>query len=107
MNDYHVYMLTNRWKTVLYTGVTNSLHRRVWEHKQKHVRGFTKQYNCEYLVYFETYNDITQAIAREKQIKGWTRSKKNALIATLNPEWKDLAAEWYSPDSAGPSLRSG
>ena len=98
-------MLTNRWKTVLYTGVTNSLHRRVWEHKQKQVRGFTKQYNCEYLVYFETYNDITQAIAREKQIKGWTRSKKNALIATLNPEWKDLAAD--SPDSAGPSLRSG
>ena len=98
MNEYYVYMLMNRWKTVLYTGVTNSLHRRVWEHKQKQVRGFTKQYNCEYLVYFETYNDITQAIAREKQIKGWTRSKKNALIATLNPEWKDLAADWYSRD---------
>jgi len=100
-------MLTNRWKTVLYTGITNSLQRRVWEHKQKLVPGFTKQYNCEYLVYFETYNDVVQAIAREKQIKGWLRSKKNALIAEVNPEWKDLSADWYSPESGGPSLRSG
>jgi putative endonuclease len=107
MNEYFVYMLTNRWKTVLYTGVTNSLERRVWEHKHKLIPGFTKQYNCEFLVYFETYNDVTQAIAREKQIKGWVRAKKNALIAGMNPEWNDLSAAWYSPEPAGPSLRSG
>ncbi len=107
MNEYYVYMLTNRWKTVLYTGVTNSLARRVWEHKHKLVPGFTKQYNCEFLVYFETYTEITQAIAREKQVKGWTRAKKNALIAKVNPAWNDLSAPWFSPKSGGPSLRSG
>jgi len=103
--SYYVYMMTNRWKNVLYTGVTNSLERRVWEHKNGTCGGFTKQYNCDRLVYFEEFDEIDQAIDREKQIKGWSRSKKDALIARQNPERNDLAAEWYS--AGGPSLRSG
>ena len=94
MHQYYVYMVTNRWKNVLYTGVTNSLERRIWQHKHGEIRGFTKKYNCAFLVYFEIFERVEQAIAREKQIKGWLRAKKNALVATLNPE-KDLAADWY------------
>lgn len=94
--QYFIYMLTNRWNTVLYTGMTNSLERRVWEHKNKAVPGFTKQYNCDRLVYFEIYTEVDQAIAREAQLKAWSRAKKNALVATTNPEWHDLAAEWIS-----------
>jgi putative endonuclease len=93
--EYFVYMVTNFTLTTLYTGVTNSLHRRIWEHKSETRDGFTKEYRCDRLVHFEIYNEITQAIEREKQIKGWTRAKKNALIATKNPEWRDLAADWY------------
>jgi putative endonuclease len=98
VHHYCVYMITNRWKTVLYTGMTNSLFVRVWQHKNKTFAGFTKQYNCDRLVYRESYDRVEAAIAREKQIKGWTRAKKDALVAAQNPEWKDLAAEWYSPD---------
>jgi len=87
MRQYWVYLLTNRWKTVLYTGVTNNLERRIWQHKNKTFPGFTKRYNCDRLVYFESFERIEQAIAREKQIKGWIRAKKNALIATTNSEW--------------------
>jgi putative endonuclease len=94
-NTYFVYLLTNKNKTVLYTGVTNSLERRIWQHKQHEFPGFTKKYNCDRLVYFEDYSEVTDAITREKQIKGWTRAKKEALIATMNPEWNDLAADWY------------
>jgi len=96
VHQYYVYMMTNRWKNVLYTGVTNSLQARVWQHKNGAISGFTKKYNCHYLVYLEIYEHIDQAIAREKQIKGWTRAKKNALVETTNPEWLDLAADWYS-----------
>jgi putative endonuclease len=103
--SYYVYMMTNRWKNVLYTGVTNSLERRVWQHKNGSFRGFTKQYNCDRLVYFEEFSEIDQAIAREKQIKGWSRAKKDALIAKQNPERTDLAETWYS--AGDPSLRSG
>ncbi len=99
--QYWVYMLTNRWRNVLYTGVTNSLERRTWEHKNKAVPGFTKQYNCDRLVYFEQYDEIDQAIARDKQIKGWLRAKKNALIEAQNPEWNDLAADWFASDGEG------
>lgn len=99
--QYYVYMLTNGWRNVLYTGVTNSLERRVWEHKNKAVPGFTKRYNCDRLAYFEIYDEIDQAIAREKQIKGWTRAKKNALIQAHNPDWKDLAAEWFVTRAKG------
>ena len=95
MRQYWLYMITNRWHNVLYTGVTNSLERRIWEHKNGAVPGFAKQYNCHNLVYYEEYGEIEQAIAREKQIKGWSRSKKNELIRRLNPDWRDLAEDWY------------
>ena len=96
VHQYYEYMMTNTWKNVLYTGVTNSLEGRVWQHKNGAIPGFTKKYNCHYLVYLEIYEQIKQAIAREKQIKGWTRAKKNALVESTNPEWLDLAADWYS-----------
>ena len=86
--------MTNRSKT-LYTGVTNNLERRVYEHKQKLVPGFTSTYNITLLVYFEMTTDVKVALSREKQIKGWLRSKKISLIETANPEWNDLSAEWF------------
>ena len=84
-HQYYVYMVSNRWHNVLYIGVTNSLERRMWEHKTKAISGFTKKYNCDQLVYFELYEHIDQAIEREKQLKGWIRAKKDALIAKMNP----------------------
>ncbi len=87
---YYVYMLTNKNNNVLYTGVTNNLRRRVYEHKNKFVDGFTKKYNIYKLVYYEITNDVNSAIAREKQIKGWTRAKKNALVESKNSQWCDL-----------------
>ena len=86
--------MSNRSRTV-YTGVTNNLVRRVDEHKRKLVPGFTRKYNITRLVYFEVTSDICAAIAREKQIKGWLRAKKIALIESLNPNWGDLSARWY------------
>lgn len=91
---YYVYMLTNWNNKVLYTGVTNDLERRIYEHKNKLVKGFTAKYNVNKLVYFECTSDITSAIAREKQIKGWTRQKKNELVQGVNPKWRDLSAEF-------------
>ncbi len=93
MKQYYVYIMTNKSRT-LYTGVTNDLGRRVYEHKQKLVPGFTSKYNITRLVYFETTEDIRAAIEREKQIKGWLRSKKVALIESENPEWRDLSVGW-------------
>ena len=93
MKQYYVYIMTNRSKT-LYTGVTNDLMRRVYEHKNKMVEGFTKKYNITRLVYFEETNDIQSAITREKQIKGWLRRKKIALIESVNPKWEDLSEGW-------------
>jgi len=90
---YYVYIMTNKSKT-LYTGVTSNLQRRVWEHKQKLVKGFTKKYNIDRLVFFEETQDIRTAITREKQIKGWLRSKKIALIESINPDWIDLSDNW-------------
>ena len=87
---YYIYLLTNRYKNVVYVGVTNDLVRRVYEHKNKLQKGFTEKYHVDCLVYYEMYIDIDEAIAREKKIKGWSRKKKNALIDQLNPEWKDL-----------------
>jgi len=92
--SYYVYILTNKSKT-LYTGVTNDLERRVYEHKNRLVPGFTFQYNISRLVFFEMTPDVRAAIAREKQIKGWTRRKKLALIASANPRWRDLSVDWY------------
>ena len=84
--------MTNKSQT-LYTGVTNNLLKRVYQHKNKLIDGFTKKYNITILIYYETHEDIRAAIAREKQIKGWLRKKKIALIASMNPEWKDLYSE--------------
>jgi len=95
MKTYYVYILTGPSR-VLYTGVTNNLERRVWEHKQRLVRGFSQKYNLTELVYFEIGHSARGAIAREKQIKGLLRRKKVALIESLNPHWKDLSAEWFS-----------
>jgi putative endonuclease len=92
--EYYVYIMTNKSRT-LYTGVTNDLMRRVHEHKNKLVAGFTSKYNIQFLVYYEAGSDIHVAIAREKQIKGWLRAKKIALIDSMNPEWKDLTEEWF------------
>lgn len=86
----YVYLLTNKHNNVLYTGVTNDLIRRVYEHKSKLVAGFTQKYNVDRLVYYEVCESIVAAIEREKQIKGWTRKKKQDLINALNPEWNDL-----------------
>jgi putative endonuclease len=83
MRDYYVYIMTNHSRT-LYTGVTNDLRRRMYEHKQKLVPGFTSKYNINRLVYFETTSDVRVAIAREKQIKGWLKAKKIALIESAN-----------------------
>ena len=87
--------MTNKSGT-LYTGMTNSIRRRVHEHKQKLVPGFTRKCRICRLVYFETFTDVRAAIAREKQIKGWLRVKKLRLVERINPEWKDLSADWYN-----------
>ncbi len=91
MNEYFVYILTNQNNKVMYIGVTNDLNRRITEHKSHLISGFTQKYNVDKLVYFESTPDINSAIAREKQLKGWKRSKKDALIKAYNPDWKELA----------------
>ncbi len=92
--QYYVYMITNWNNKVLYTGVTNNLERRLFEHKNGTVEGFTEKYNVYKLVWFDYTSDVYSAIEKEKQIKGWTRAKKNALVESINPEWKDLAENW-------------
>jgi putative endonuclease len=94
MKEYFVYILSNK-SGILYTGVTNDLERRLYEHKNKLNDGFTKRYKITRLVYFETTYDITAAISREKQIKGMHRSKKLELIKTMNPGFIDLSEDWY------------
>ncbi len=94
MNQYYVYILTNGVRT-LYIGVTNDLTRRVYEHQEQLTDGFTKKYNVTMLVHYEVTTDIESAIAREKQLKGWRRSKKIDLIEASNPEWVDLSLGWY------------
>jgi len=91
--EYCVYIMTNKYNTVLYTGVTNNLMRRIYEHKNGLAEGFTKKYNVHKLVYYEVGDNIHAAIAREKQIKGGSRQKKIDLINSMNPEWKDLYDE--------------
>ena len=103
---YFVYIMTNRSKT-LYVGVTNSLIRRVREHKSGIGSMFTKKYKLDHLVYYERYEDVHRAIGREKEIKGWLRIKKIALIVSVNPAWRDLSVEWYErhpfePDATTP-----
>jgi putative endonuclease len=92
---YYVYILASASR-VLYTGVTNDLQRRVRQHKEKRVPGFTQKYNVTQLMYFEMFGDVRLAITREKQIKAWTRAKRIALIESKNPHWKDMSEEWSS-----------
>ena len=90
---YCVYLMTNQNHTVLYTGVTNDLLRRAYQHRELLCPGFTREYQCTKLVYYEVFRDVRDAIAREKQIKGGSRRKKTSLIDGMNPEWKDLYPE--------------
>ena len=92
--SYYVYLLTNWNNRVIYTGVINNLERRLYEHKNKRVGGFTKKYNIDKLVYFEGTSDIESAIMREKEIKVWRREKKNRLVCSTNSGWHDLSKEW-------------
>ena len=92
--EYYVYIMTNRSRT-LYTGMTGNLVRRVNEHKSKLMKGFTRRYNIQFLVYYESTPNVYAALQREKQIKGWLRAKKIGLIETMNPEWKDLSEGWF------------
>jgi putative endonuclease len=91
--DYYVYIMANESR-MLYVGVTNDLERRVSEHNQKLVAGYTKRYNITRLVYYEDLPDVRDAIAREKELKGWRRAKKVGLIESMNPRWRDLAKDW-------------
>jgi len=88
-----VYIITNKHNTVLYIGVTSDLSGRIYQHQHKSIKGFSSKYNIYKLVYYEQFNDIYHAIEREKQLKKWKREWKNDLIASLNPEWKDLYDE--------------
>jgi putative endonuclease len=94
MKQYYVYIMTNNSRT-LYTGVTGNLIRRVYEHRNKLVEGFAQKYNITKLVHYEITSDVQAAIQREKQIKGWLRKKKIALMEAANPQWKDLSEGWY------------
>ena len=91
--SYFVYIMTNKNNTVLYTGVTNDLKRRVWQHKEKVHEGFTKNYNVTKLVWYEMFDDVNSAIAREKQIKAGSRKKKLDLVNGMNKDWRDLYDE--------------
>jgi putative endonuclease len=93
---FYVYIMTDRSQT-LYTGVTSKLEVRVWQHKNHLYEGFTSRYGLDRLVYYEAFSRIGDAIAREKQIKGWTRVKKMALIVNMNPTWRDLSEDWGKP----------
>ena len=95
MVKFYVYILASR-SGVLYTGMTNDLKRRVWQHNQKQVQGFTAKYNVSLLMYYETFSTPSQAIAAEKRIKAWTRRKRIDLIESQNSTWNDLAEEWYT-----------
>ena len=93
--SHYVYIMTNHLTTVLYIGATNDLERRVFEHKKKFAEGFTKKYNVDRLVYFEETDDRTAALERERQLKGWLRRRKAELVETMNPQWRDLSADWF------------
>jgi putative endonuclease len=94
--EYYVYILSNWNNNVVYVGVTNNLERRLFEHKNKLIDGFTKKYNIDRLVYYESTPNIASAIQREKEIKKWRREKKNNLITAMNPEWLDLSYQLFS-----------
>ncbi|MDX9913650.1 MAG: GIY-YIG nuclease family protein [Candidatus Moranbacteria bacterium] len=95
MKSYYVYILTNKKDGVLYIGVTNNLERRIYEHKNKKIKGFTEKYNLDRLVFYEDNSDVAFAIQREKQLKKWNRKWKINLIEKNSPNWNDLAVSWY------------
>ncbi|MEO0505058.1 MAG: GIY-YIG nuclease family protein [Bacteroidota bacterium] len=95
LSSYFVYILTNKKNGTLYVGVTNNLKRRIHEHKHHTYKGFSAQYGLDMLVYFEIHNQVKDAILREKRIKKWKRTWKLELIASTNPDWIDLAKDWY------------
>ena len=97
MNTYDIYIVASSSRT-LYIGMINNLKRRIWQHKTGHLEGFSKQYRTNHLVHVEEFGDVRDAIAREKQLKGWLRVKKVALIEERNPRWNDLAWNWYGKD---------
>ena len=105
MRDLFVYMMTNQSRTVLYTGMTNNLERRVWEHCNRITKGFTSRYRVNRLVHYEVYPSALDAIQREKEIKAWRRSKKNDLVESMNSRWNDLAIALFG-SSRDSSLRS-
>lgn len=94
-HDYWVYIVTNKDNTTLYIGMTNNLRRRIAEHRAGEVRGFTQRYRLNRLAWFEHFRDVRDAIACEKKLKGWLRSKKIARIEEKNPRWMDLSADWF------------
>jgi putative endonuclease len=103
----YVYVLSSKTRR-LYVGVTNDLIRRVWQHRDGTIRGFTRKYSINRLVYYESFNDPIVAIRREKEIKSWARVKKLALVESMNPTWIDYGEDWFpSARRADPSLRSG
>ena len=95
MKTFYVYLVCNRSRSVLYTGVTNDLEGRLWFHRNENPKSFVRRYRCDRLVYLESHSTAPDAIEREKQIKGWRREKKNDLVRTLNPSWKDLRQELF------------
>ena len=95
MQMYYLYILTNKSGSVMYIGMTNDLTRRIHEHRMALVDGFTKRYHVHKLVYVEEYLDPNEAVARERQLKGWTRMKKNHLVETMNPTWDDLGDDLF------------
>jgi putative endonuclease len=97
--QFYVYILQSDSRRALYIGITNNLCRRVWQHKTHAFEGFSDDYNAVRLVYWERFERVCNAIAREKQLKGWRREKKLSLIRQMNPQWRDLAADWYGTQS--------
>ena len=106
MKAYYVYMMTNRSRVVLYTGVTKSRERRLWFHGNTSARSFIKRYKIDRLIYYERFDKPRDAISREKEIKGWRREKKNDLVRALNPKWEDLGEKLFGYGRRGPSLSS-
>ena len=93
-HNYYVYILTNWNRKVMYIGITSNLQKRIYEHKNRLIEGFTQKYNIDKLVYYEHFTDVNEAIKREKVLKGWTRKKKDDLVESINPYWKDLTIEY-------------
>ncbi len=106
LNEYSwVYMMCSASRRALYTGVTTALRKRVFQHKNGLIEGFSKKYKCQRLVYYECFAYVGTAIEREKEIKGWRREKKDALVATINPQWRDLSEDWFKERKVPPHAR--